>query len=84
MKLFTDIFVPLDGSRVAGGGLSLDWRVEPNDAPETILATAARAPAPLIAMATHGRSCVQRWVLGTVAENVARQGGALALILRPS
>jgi nucleotide-binding universal stress UspA family protein len=37
----------------------------------------------LIAMSSHGRSGVKRWVLGSVAETVVRHGGDPVLITRP-
>lgn len=38
----------------------------------------------LIAMCSHGRSGVKRWVLGSVAEAVARHSGDPVLIVRPA
>lgn len=40
-------------------------------------------PDRLVVMASHGRTGVKRWVLGSVAEAVARHGRAPMLILRP-
>ena len=37
----------------------------------------------LVAMATHGRSGLGRWVLGSVTDKVARLGGAPILVVRP-
>ena len=47
---------------------------------ETIIETAAADAGTLITMATHGRSGIKRWLLGSVAEKVLR-GTANALLL---
>ena len=38
----------------------------------------------LVAMSSHGRSGVKRWVLGSVAETVVRHAGGPVLVVRPS
>jgi nucleotide-binding universal stress UspA family protein len=37
----------------------------------------------LVAMSTHGRSGIERWVMGSVAERVARHCSAPVLVIRP-
>lgn len=37
----------------------------------------------LVAMTTHGRSGIERWVMGSVAERVARHCSAPVLVIRP-
>lgn len=54
-------------------GISFDFRVEEGDAAEMILAVAEEVHADLIVMGTHGRSGVQRVVMGSVAEEVSRR-----------
>jgi len=49
---------------------------------ETIIETAREAPNSLIAMCTHGRSGVQRWVLGSVTEKVVRHSSNPVLVVR--
>jgi len=46
--------------------------VERGKPAEVIIETAASEPGTLIAMATHGRSGVNRWLMGSVAEKVLR------------
>lgn len=48
-----------------------------------IIDFASDHPERLIVMASHGRAGVKRWVLGSVAEAVARHGRSPMLILRP-
>ncbi|MGZ9271631.1 MAG: universal stress protein [Candidatus Binatia bacterium] len=59
-------------SFVAKEGLSAD----------EIIKFARETPANLIAMSTHGRSGVKRWVLGSVTETVVRHSGDPVLVLR--
>jgi nucleotide-binding universal stress UspA family protein len=61
-------------SCVAKEGLSAD----------EIMALARRTPDSLIAMCTHGRSGVKRWMLGSVTETVVRHSGAPVLVVRSS
>jgi nucleotide-binding universal stress UspA family protein len=59
-------------SFVAKEGLSAD----------EIIKFASETPANLVAMSTHGRSGVKRWVLGSVSETVVRHSGDPVLVLR--
>src|SRR6266850_3005150 len=60
--------------RVAGTfpGASTKCRVEKGKAEQVIIETAAADEGTLINMATHGRSGINRWLLGSVAEKVLR------------
>ncbi|MGH7848165.1 MAG: universal stress protein [Candidatus Binatia bacterium] len=49
---------------------------------DEIIALGRRTPDNLIAMCTHGRSGVKRWVLGSVTEKVVRLAGDPVLIVR--
>jgi nucleotide-binding universal stress UspA family protein len=50
---------------------------------ETAIADYAReVPHCLVAMTTHGRSGIGRWLLGSVANRVIRQSGAPVLVIR--
>ncbi len=48
-----------------------------------IIDLAKKLPDALVAMSTHGRSGVGRWILGSVAERVVRHSHAPVLIIRP-
>ncbi|HEU4342010.1 MAG TPA: universal stress protein [Candidatus Binatia bacterium] len=56
--------------------------VTEGDAAETIIELAKGAPNSWIAMCTHGRSGVKRWVLGSVTEKVVRHSGNPVLAIR--
>lgn len=50
-------------------------------APERIIDLARRTKGSLIAMSTHGRSGLRRWVLGSVTEKVTRHAQAPVLVV---
>jgi nucleotide-binding universal stress UspA family protein len=49
---------------------------------DEIIGFACHAPDSLVAMCSHGRSGVKRWVLGSVTETVVRHSGDPVLVLR--
>jgi nucleotide-binding universal stress UspA family protein len=51
-------------------------------AADEIISLARQSPDNLIAMCTHGRSGVKRWMLGSVTETVVRHSGGPILVLR--
>ena len=50
--------------------------------PEEIIRCAKERPNSLVAMCTHGRSGVKRWVRGSVTEKVVRHSGDPVLVIR--
>ena len=50
----------------------------------TVVELARETPGSLVAMTTHGRSGIGRWLLGNVADRVIRQSGVPALVVRSS
>jgi nucleotide-binding universal stress UspA family protein len=50
----------------------------------TIVDLARETPGSLVAMTTHGRSGIGRWLLGSVADRVIRHSGVPALVVRSS
>ncbi|MCH7483076.1 MAG: universal stress protein [Chloroflexi bacterium] len=53
------------------------------NASSMIVDRARAAQKPLVVMATHGRSGLGRWVLGSVADRVVRHGPGPVLVVRP-
>ncbi len=51
---------------------------------DEIIATARETLDTLIAMCTHGRTGVQRWMLGSVTETVVRHSDDPVLVVRPT
>jgi nucleotide-binding universal stress UspA family protein len=60
----------------------VDRRILSGDAADTILTVVGEEQAALIAMATHGRSGVRHWVLGSVAEEVLHRATVPLLLVR--
>ncbi len=70
--------------RVAGmfPGANTKCTVEKGKAEQAIIETAAVDKGALVTMATHGRSGMNRWLLGSVAEKVLRGGTNPLLLVR--
>jgi nucleotide-binding universal stress UspA family protein len=65
-------------------GLAIRTRVLSGNAAESILEVARKEKATAIAMATHGRSGVMRWAMGSVAEKVLRTSELPLCLVRSS
>jgi len=63
-------------------GLSVNCVIEKGRAAEAIIDKAGADKGTLIMMATHGRSGIDRWVLGSVAEKVLRAANNPLLLVR--
>lgn len=76
----------LDGvaKKLGASGTSVRSAVVVGDAALEIVRCAEREHADLIALATHGRSGLQRWVHGSVADAVLHATSTPLLLLRPS
>ena len=68
--------------RFAASGAKVHGRVVEGPPAETILEAARTEGATMIAMSTHGRSGVARWVMGSVAEKVIRASTLPVLLVR--
>jgi nucleotide-binding universal stress UspA family protein len=64
-------------------GLSVSWDVLRGAAAHSIVEFARETPGSMVAMTTHGRSGLRRWVLGSVADQVVRASGEPVLVIRP-
>ena len=64
-------------------GLKVRARVTRGDAAEAILSVAEDEQASLIAISTHGRSGIARWLFGSVATRILENAEAPVLFLRP-
>ncbi|SRR5581483_3871813 len=69
--------------RFKDAGLQAEWEVVEGDPGRAIIDTAHQREADLIVMATHGRSGIQRLVLGSVADRVLRESHLPLLLVRP-
>jgi nucleotide-binding universal stress UspA family protein len=69
-------------ARLVSGGLSVHTAVRYGHAAEEILDHAKVSGATLLAMSTHGRSGLRRFMLGSVAEAVVRHAPIPVLLVR--
>ena len=63
-------------------GAQVHCLVEKGKAEEVVIEKAAMDKNTLIVMATHGRSGIQRWVLGSVADNILHGAANHVLLVR--
>ena len=63
---------------------TVETRLFRGDPAASIIDAASETPDRLVAMTTHGRSGVGRWVMGSVADRVVRNSGSPVLLLRSS
>jgi nucleotide-binding universal stress UspA family protein len=70
--------------RLRKEGVTVEPIVKQGDPASRILESARELGADLIAMTTHGRSGVPRWLLGSVAEKVLRAANVPLLVVRPA
>ena len=71
-------------ARSSRGNVSFAQHVEVGEAATQILKHVGQLQPTLVAMATHGRSGVSRWVRGSVAEKVLRQVHVPLFLAQPS
>ena len=64
-------------------GIDVEIRLGAGPAAEATALAAEETGAGMIAMSTHGRSGIARWVLGSVAEGVIARAHVPVLVLRP-
>lgn len=64
-------------------GLKVSCTVREGDPASAIIEEADKEPGTLLAMSTHGRSGVARWLLGSVTDKVLHGSGTPMFIVRP-
>lgn len=69
--------------RLTAEGFSVSFHILPGRAAEVITEFARKNSVDLIAIATHGRSGISRWVFGSVADRVVRSSSIPLLLIRP-
>ena len=71
-----------DSAAMLGEGINVSSQVLEGDAAEAIITEADRQRETLIVMATHGRSGIGRWRLGSVTDKVIRHAEHPTLVIR--
>ena len=70
-------------TKLAFSGLKVSSIMREGPIPEVILEVADEVHADLIAMSTHGRSGIQRWLMGSVADRIVQHTHIPVLLIRP-
>jgi nucleotide-binding universal stress UspA family protein len=65
-------------------GIQVETEVQFGIVVDTLLEFAEKNAVDLIVIATHGRSGISRWVLGSVADRLLRSANAPVLMVRPT
>ena len=73
-----------DAASVFGSAIHVECTVRPGAPTDVIIEAAGDRRDTLIAMSTHGRTGVERWLLGSVADKVLRASRSPILLLRGS
>jgi len=74
----------LSGIAKSFSGAPVQCKIEKGDAANVIIESAAAEKDTLVCMVTHGRSGLNRWLIGSVAEKVLRSASAQLLLIRAS
>ena len=70
-------------AKLESAGLRVSFLIRQGPIAETILEVADAMQVDLIAMSTHGRSGIQRWLMGSVADRVVRHSQLPVMLIRP-
>ena len=82
LKISAQSYLEKIGSKFRKEGIPIKCKVRVGAAGHEIIKLADEINADLVAMLTHGRSGIGRWVFGSVAERVMRSGNTPVLLVR--
>jgi len=72
----------LETMRESHEGIPIEWRLNKGNVIDGILATAEDVEAGLIVLGTHGRTGLQRLLMGSIAENIVRKANCSVLTVK--
>lgn len=81
-KALAEDYLEKIGAQLKQKGVTVESRVLFGEAATEIINLADEIHADVVAMSTHGRSGIGRWVLGSVAERVLYEGNTPLLLVR--
>jgi nucleotide-binding universal stress UspA family protein len=70
-------------SKLESTGIRTAYLMRKGPIAETILEVAGNMQADMIAMSTHGRSGLQRWLIGSIADRIVHHSSVPVLLIRP-
>ena len=77
------IYIQSIRARLQKAGIRTSILAREGPVAETILEVCSEIHADLIAISTHGRSGISRWLMGSVAERVTNQSPVPVLLIHP-
>lgn len=77
-------YIKTEVEKVQEDGCHVKGIVERGAVPEAILSVAEETHADLITMATHGRTGIARWFLGSVADQIVHKSHVPVILIHPN
>jgi len=84
MEIETDNYLKTEVDQLQSEGVKVSCLLREGPVPETILAAAEETHADVIAMSTHGRTGVRRWLIGSVADRVVHSAHIPVMLIHPN
>lgn len=84
MEEETQEYLKIETEVLKKGGTKVSSVMREGPIPETILSVADETHADVIAMSTHGRSGIQRWLMGSVADRVVHHAHIPVMLIHPN
>jgi nucleotide-binding universal stress UspA family protein len=78
------VYLQRTAERLKAKGINTDVKVLTGDPSEAIVSYAENNPCDIIVMASHGRSGMTRWAIGSVADKVFRASSIPVLMVKAS
>lgn len=84
MEIETDKYLQDEVKKMSSEGVKVSSLIREGPVPDTILAAADETHADVIAMSTHGRTGMQRWLIGSVADKVVHHSHIPVMLIHPN
>ena len=84
MEIETGKYLQDEVKKLNKKGVKVSSVMREGPVPDTILAVAEETHADVIAMSTHGRSGIQRWLMGSVADKVVHDSHIPVMLIHPN
>ena len=84
MEIETDKYLQEEVDKLSKEGVKVSSLLREGPVPDTILAVAEETHADVIAMSTHGRTGIQRWLLGSVADKIIHHSHIPVMLIHPN
>ena len=80
----TEAYLKAEEAKLLDKGTKVTHIMREGPIPEMILQVADEVHADMIAMSTHGRSGIQRWLMGSVADRVVTHAHIPVMLIHPN